>query len=182
MLTLSLEVRTPRGATKIAPPPGDFRHDPQIPSRPLLDVGSLVSSPLDPAADPSVVVDEVGVQSKHRARQFVTKLWVSDRKGNFHLATCLCDNGSEVNLQSNSFLPDDCVFESPHPVTLEGVSGHSLAGGQHGCYISTHLVAQDLWEEGNVEEVILKNDYFYRADIKYDLYLGHPWLSKNRVA
>ena len=129
-----------------------------------------------------MVVDEVGVQSKHRARQFVTKMWVSDRKGNFHLATCLCDNGSEVNLQSNSFLPDDCVFDSPLPVTLEGVSGHSLAGGQRGCYISTHLVAQDLWEDGNVEEVILKDDYFYRADIKYDLYLGHPWLRKNRVA
>ena len=127
-------------------------------------------------------MDEVGVQSKHRARQFVTKLWVSDRKANFHLATCLCDNGSEVNLQSNSFLPDDCLFDSPHPVTLEGVSGHSLAGGQRGCYISSHLVAQDLWEEGNVEEVVLKDDYFYRADIKYDLYLGHPWLSKNRVA
>ena len=127
-------------------------------------------------------MDEVGVQSKHRARQFVTKLWVSDCKGNFHLATCLCDNGSEVNLQSNAFLPDDCVFESPHPVTLEGVSGHSLAGGQRGCYISTHLVAQDLWEEQNVEEVVLKDEYFYRADIKYDLYLGHPWLRKNRVA
>ena len=127
-------------------------------------------------------MDEVGVQSKHRARQFVTKLWVSDCKGNFHLATCLCDNGSEVNLQSNSFLPDDCVFDSPHPVTLEGVSGHSLTGGQRGCYISTHLVAQDLWEDGNVEEVILKDDYFYRADIKYDLYLGHPWLRKDRVA
>ena len=116
------------------------------------------------------------------ARQFVTKLWVSDCKENFHLATCLCDNGSEVNLQSNAFLPDDCVFESPHPVTLEGVSGHSLAGGQRGCYISTHLVAQDLWEEQNVEDVVLKDDYFYRADIKYDLYLGHPWLRKNRVA
>ena len=127
-------------------------------------------------------MDEVGVQSKHRARQFVTKLWVSDCKGNFHLATCLCDNGSEVNLQSNSFLPDDCVIDSLYPVTLEGVSGHSLAGGQRGCYISTHLVAQDLWEEGNVEEVVLKGDWFYRADIKYDLYLGHPWLSKNRVA
>ena len=33
-----------------------------------------------------------------------------------------------------------------------------------------------------MEEVILKDDYFYRADIKYDLYLGHPWLRKNRVA
>ena len=67
-------------------------------------------------------MDEVGVQSKHRARQFVTKLWVSDCKGNFHLATCLCDNGSEVNLQSNSFLPDDCLQDSLYPVTLEGVS------------------------------------------------------------
>ena len=36
-----------------------------------------------------------GVHSKHGARQFVTKLWVSDCKGNFHLATCLCDNASE---------------------------------------------------------------------------------------
>ena len=33
-----------------------------------------------------------------------------------------------------------------------------------------------------MEEVVLKDDYFYRADIKYDFYLGHPWLSKNRVA
>ena len=33
-----------------------------------------------------------------------------------------------------------------------------------------------------MEEVVLKDDYFYRADIKYDLYLGHPWLRKNRVA
>ena len=40
-----------------------------------------------------MVVDEVGVQSKHRARQFVTKMWVSDRKGNFHLATCLWIRG-----------------------------------------------------------------------------------------
>ena len=127
-------------------------------------------------------MDGVGVQSKHRARQFVTKLWVSDCKDYFHLATCLCDNGSEVNLQSNSFLPDDCVFDSPHPVTLEGVSGHSLSGGQRGCYISTHLVAQDLWAAGNVEEVVLRDDYFYLAEIKYDLYLGHPWLRKNRVA
>ena len=35
---------------------------------------------------------------------------------NFYLATCLCVHGSEVNLQSNSFLPDNCVFDSPHPV------------------------------------------------------------------
>ena len=124
----------------------------------------------------------MGVKSKHRARQFVTKLWVSDCKGNFHLATCLRDNGSEVNLQSNSFLPDDCVFDSPHTVTLERASGYSLSGGQRGRYIRTHLVAQDLWEAGKVEEVVLKDDYFYLAEIKYDLYLGHPSLRKNRVA
>ena len=127
-------------------------------------------------------MDEEGVQSKHRARQFVTKLWVSNCKGNFHHATCLCDNGSEVNLQSHSFLPDDCVFDPPHPVTLEGVSGRSLSGRERGCYISTHWVAQDLWDAGKVEEVVLKDDYFYRAELKYDLYLGHPWPRKNRVA
>ena len=127
-------------------------------------------------------MDEVGVQSKHRARQFVTKLWDSDCKRNFYLATCLCDNGSEVNLQFNSFLPDDCVFDSPHPVTSEGVYVHSLSGGQRGCYVSTHLVAQDLWDASKVEEVVLKDDYFYRAEIKSDLYLAHPWLRKNRVA
>ena len=125
---------------------------------------------------------EVGVQSKHRAPQFITKLWVSDCKGHFHLATCWFDNGSEVNLQSNSFLPDDRVFDLPHPVTLEGVSGRSLSGGQRGCYILTHLVAQDLWDAGKVEEVVRKDDYFYPAEVKYDLYVGHPWLRKNRVA
>ena len=127
-------------------------------------------------------MDRVGVQSKHRARQFVTNLWVSDGKGNFHLATCLCDNGSGVNLQCNSFLPDDCGFDSQHPVTLEGVAGDSLSGGQRVCYISTHLVAQDVWDAGKDEEVVLKDDYFYRAETKYDLYLGHPWLCTNRVA
>ena len=113
-------------------PPGDFRQDLLMHSQPLLDVGSLVSLALDPATAPPAAVDELGVQSKNRAEQFVTNLLVSDCKGNFRLATCLCDNGSEVNLPSNSFLPDDCVFDSPHAVTLEGVSGHSLSGRQRG--------------------------------------------------
>ena len=43
------------------------------------------------------------------------------------------------------------------------------------------MVAQDLWEEGKVEDVVLE-DYFYRAAIKYDLYLGHPFLTNNKVA
>ena len=29
---------------------------------------------------------------------------------------------------------------------------------------------------------MLQDDYFYRADKKYDLYLGHLWLKKNWVA
>ena len=33
-----------------------------------------------------------------------------------------------------------------------------------------------------MEEVVLKDDYLYRAEIKYDLYLGHLCLRKNRVA
>ena len=43
------------------------------------------------------------------------------------------------------------------------------------------MVAQDLWEADKVEDVVLE-DYFYRAAIKYDLYLGHPFLTKNKVA
>ena len=73
------------------------------------------------------------------------------------------------------------MFDSPNPVTLEGVSGHSLSGGQRGRYISTDLVAQNVWYADKVEEVVLKDDYFYLAEMKYDLYLGHPWLRKNRV-
>ena len=43
------------------------------------------------------------------------------------------------------------------------------------------MVAQDLSEEGKVEDVVLE-DYFYRAAIKYDLYLGLPFSTKNKVA
>ena len=43
------------------------------------------------------------------------------------------------------------------------------------------MVAQDLWEEGKVEDVALE-DYFSRAATKKDLYLGHPFLTKNKVA
>ena len=67
-----LEVGTPR-SHKICPSPADFRHDLLIPSPPLLDVGSLVSLPLDLATDPPAAVDGVGLQSKHRAGQFVRK-------------------------------------------------------------------------------------------------------------
>ena len=124
---------------------------------------------------------EIGVPDKYRARQFICRLWVTDKKGNKHLATCLCDNGSEVNLQSEKLLTDECVDISLHPVNLEGVSGHALPGGSRGSFLKAHMVAQDLWEEGKVEDVVLE-DYFNRAAIKYDLYSGHPFLSKKKVA
>ena len=43
------------------------------------------------------------------------------------------------------------------------------------------MVAQDLWEEGKEEDVVLE-DFCYRAAIKYDIYSGHPPLTKNKVA
>ena len=85
---------------------------------------------------------------------FICRLWVTDKKGNKHLATCLCDNGSEVNLQSENLLPDECVDTSLHPVNLEGVSGHALPGGNTGSFLKAHMVAQDLWEEDRVEDVV----------------------------
>ena len=43
------------------------------------------------------------------------------------------------------------------------------------------MVDQGLWEEGEVEDVVLE-DYFHTAAIKYDLYLGDLFLTKNKVA
>ena len=97
---------------------------------------------------------EIRVANKYQACQFICRLWVTDKKGNKHLATCLCDNGSEVNLQSEKCLPDECVDTSLHPVNLEGVSGHALPGGSTGSFLKAHMVAQDLWEEGKVEDVV----------------------------
>ena len=103
------------------------------------------------------------------------------RRGTSTLLRVFSDNGSEVSLQSEKFLPDECVNTSPHPVNLEGFSGHALPGGSTGSFLKAHMVAQDLWDEGKVEDVVLE-DFCYRAAIKYDLYLGHPFLTKNKVA
>ena len=147
----------------------------------IVDIGALSVGPPPVEAEGDRNVEEIGVPNKYRAGQFICRLWVTDKKGNKHLATCLCDTGGEVNLQSETFLPDECVDTSLHPVNLEGVSGHALPGGNTGSFLKAHMVAQDLWEEGKVEDVV-SEDYFYRAAIKYDLYLGHPFLTKNKVA
>ena len=144
-------------------------------------IGALSVGPPSVEADGDRNVVEIGVPNKYRARQFICRRWVTDKKENKHLATCLYDNGSEVNLQSETFLPDECVDTLLHPVNLEGISGHALPGGNTGSLLKAHMVAQDLWEEDKVEDVVLE-DYFYGAAIKYDLYLGHPFLTKNKVA
>ena len=123
-------------------------------------------------ADGDRNVTEIGVPNKYRARHFICGLWVTDKKENNHPATCLCDNGSQVNLQSERLLAEEHLDISPHPVPLEGVSGHVLPGGSTGSFLKAHMVAQDLWEEGKVEDVVLA-DYLYGAAIKYDLYLCH---------
>ena len=144
----------------------------RFPECPIMDIGALSVGPPPVEMDGDRNVVEIGVPNKYRARQFICRLWVTDKKWNKHLATCLCDNGSEVNLQSEIFLPDECVDISLHPVNLEGVSGHALPGGNTGSFLKAHMVAQEFWEEDKVEDVVLE-DYFYRAAIKYDLYLGH---------
>ena len=108
-------------------------------------------------------------------------LRVTNKKGNKHVAICLYDNGTQLNLQSENLLPDECVDTSTHHVNLEGVSRLALPGGCTGWFLKVHMVAQDLWEEGKVEDVVLE-DNIYTAAVKYDLCLVHPSLSKNKVA
>ena len=131
----------------------------RFPECPIVDIGALSSGPPPAEGDGDRNITEIGVPNKYRARQFICRLWVTDKKGNKHLATCLCDNGSEVKLESQTFLPDECVDTPPHPVILEGVSGHALPAGSTGLFLKGHMVAQDLWEGGKVDNVVLE-DYF----------------------
>ena len=48
-------------------------------------------------------------------------------------------------------------------------------------FLKAHMVVQDLWQEGKVEDDVLEG-YVCRAAIKYDPYLGHSFLTKNKVA
>ena len=153
----------------------------RFPECPIVDVGALSVGSAPVEADGDRNVTEIDVPNKYRARQFICCLWATDKKKNKHLATCLCDNGREVNPQSDKCLPDECVDTSPHPVNLEGVSSHALPGGSTALFLKAHMVAEDLWAEGEVGDVVLE-DYFYRGAIKYDHYLRHPFLTKNKVA
>ena len=71
----------------------------RFPECPIVDIGALAVGPTPVEADGDRNVTEIGVPNKYGAGKFICRLWVTDKKGNTHLATCLRDNGSEVNLQ-----------------------------------------------------------------------------------
>ena len=80
------------------------------------------------------------------------------------------------------FLQEDEAKMSSSPVQLEGVSGHRLEGGDREAELTVRLVKQSVWsvEETVTEEWFSAN--FYEATIKYDLFLGQPWLHVHRVS
>ena len=116
-----------------------------------------------------------------KQRQFVCWIQVRTTDGKVKLAKCLIDNGSEVNLVKRGFLQEDEARMSSTPVQLEGVSGHRLEGGDREAELAVRLVKQSVW---SVEETVTEEWFsgkFYEATIKYDLFLGQPWLHAHRV-
>ena len=116
-----------------------------------------------------------------KQRQFVCWIQVRTTDGKVKLAKCLIDNGSEVNLVRKGFLQEDKAKMSSTPVQLEGVSGHRLDGGDREAELAVRLVKQSVW---SVEETVTEEWFsgrFYEASIKYDLFLGQPWLHAHRV-
>ena len=117
-----------------------------------------------------------------KQRQFVCWIQVRTTDGKVKLAKCLIDNGSEVNLVRKGFLQEDEAKMSLTPVQLEGVSGHRLDGGDREAELAVRLVKQSVW---SVEETVTEEWFsgkFYEASIKYDLFLGQPWLHAHRVS
>ena len=71
---------------------------------------------------------------------------------------------------------------SSTPVHLEGVSGHRLEGGDREAELAVRLVKQSVW---SVEETVKEEWFsgkFYEGTIKYDLFLGQPWLHAHCVS
>ena len=101
--------------------------------------------------------------------------------GKVKLAKCLIDNGSEVNLVSKGSLQDDEARVSSTPVQLEGVSGHCLDGGNREADSAVRLVKQCVWSVETVTEEWFSGKC-YEATIRYDLFLGQPWLHAHRVS
>ena len=117
-----------------------------------------------------------------KQRQFVCWIQVRTTDGKVKLAKRLIDNGSEVNLVEKGFMQEDEAKMSSTPVQLEGVSGHRLDGGDREAELAVRLVKQSVW---SVEETVTEEWFsgkLYEASIKYDLFLGQPWLHAHCVS
>ena len=117
-----------------------------------------------------------------KQRQLVCWIQVRTTDGKVRLAKCLIHNGSEVNLVRKGFLQEDEAKLSSTPVQLEGVSGHRLDGGDREEELAVRLVKQSVW---SVEETVTEEWFsgkFYEASIKYDFFLGQPWLQAHGVS
>ena len=115
-----------------------------------------------------------------KQRQFVCWIQVRTTDGKVKLAKCLIDSDSEVNLVRRGFLQEDEAKMSSTPVQLEGVSGHCLEGGNREAELAVRLVKQSVLSVETVTEEWFSGK-FYEATIKYDLFLGQPWLHAHRV-
>ena len=116
-----------------------------------------------------------------KQRQFVCWIRVTTAYGKVKLAKCLIDNASEVNLVRKGFLQEDDAKVSSTPVQLEGVSGHRLDGGDREADLAVRLVKQSVCSVETVTEEWFSRT-FYEATIRYDFFLGQPWLQAHRVS
>ena len=116
-----------------------------------------------------------------KQRQFVCWIQVRSADGKVKLAKCLIDDGSDLNLVRKGFLQEDEAMVSSTPVQLEGVSGHRLDGRNREADLAVRLVKQSVWSVETVTEEWFSGT-FYEATIKYDLFLGQPWLHAHRVS
>ena len=116
-----------------------------------------------------------------KQRQFVCCIQVRLADGKVKLAKCLIDNGSEVNLVRKGFLQEDEAKISSTPVQLERVRGHRLEGGEREADLAVRLVKQSVWSTEKVKVEYFSGN-FPEATIKYELFLGQPWLPAHRVS
>ena len=116
-----------------------------------------------------------------KRRNFVCCIQVRTADGKVKRAKCLNDNGSEVNLVRKGFLQEDEAKVSSTPVQLVGVRGHRLDVGDREADLAVRLVKQSVWSVETVTEGWFSGN-FYEATIKYDFFLGQPWLHAHHVS
>ena len=79
------------------------------------------------------------------------------------------------------FLQQDEAKVSSTSIQLEGMSGHRLDGGDREADLAVRLVKQSVWGVETVTEEWFSRQ-FHDTTIKYDLFLGQPWLHTHCVS